>query len=190
MRETLTDGIVTLYRYRIEDAADLHAAARESVGTVYPWLPWCHPDYKVEEAQSWIAMQVKTWDERASFEFCIRTAAGDHVGGGGINSLNKDHPFANLGYWVRTSQQGKGYATRAARLLAQFGLRDIGLLRVEIHAAVGNLASLRVIEKLGAHREGILRNRLVIHGATHDAVGHSLIPTDLEGALADDPAPR
>lgn len=180
MRETLTDGIVSLHRYRPQDAPDVYAAALESVESVYPWLPWCHPGYQLHEADSWAAMQVGAWDARSCFEFVIRTAAGDHVGGGGINNLSHDHPFANLGYWVRTSQQGKGYATRAAKLLAEFGLRDLGLQRIEIMAAIGNHASLRVIEKTGAHREGILRNRLLLHGVAHDAVGYSLIPADLE----------
>jgi ribosomal-protein-serine acetyltransferase len=190
MRDTLTDGVITLHRYRMDDVPDLVAAAHESVGTVFPWLPWCHEGYKVEEAESWIASQVKAWDEAANFEFCIRTASGEHVGGGGINSLNKEHPLANLGYWVRTSQQGKGYATRAARLLAEFGIKDLGLQRVEIYAAVGNHASLRVIEKTGAQREGILRNRIFLHGRPHDAVGHSMIPADLERILADHPPSR
>ena len=190
IRESLTDGVVTLHRYRMEDVPDLVSAAHESVDTIFPWLPWCHDGYRAEEAESWIASQVKAWDERANFEFVIRTFAGDHVGGGGINGLNVEHPFANLGYWVRTSQQGKGYATRAARLLAEFGIKDVGVLRIEIYAAVGNHASLRVIEKMGAYREGILRNRLLLHGVPHDAVGHSLIPADLEQVVADSQSPH
>jgi ribosomal-protein-serine acetyltransferase len=187
--DTLTDGVLTLRRLRMDDVPDLFAAARESVVTINPWLPWCHAGYKVEEAVDWITTQVKEWDARACFEFCFRTVAGEHVGGGGINNLDANHPMANLGYWIRSSQERKGYATRAARLLAQFGLRDVGLQRIELQAAVGNIASLRVMEKLGAHREGILRNRLSIHGAMHDAVGHSLIPADLERLLADSPPP-
>jgi ribosomal-protein-serine acetyltransferase len=190
MREILTDGVVTLHRYRHEDAADLLSAARESVDSVFPWMPWCHEDYTMREAQTWASACVESWDKRASFEFVIRTATGDHVGGGGINCLNAMHPFANLGYWIRASQQGKGYATRAAKLLAQFGLCEVGLQRVEVMAAVGNAASLRVIEKIGAHREGVLRNRLVLREVPHDAVGYSFIPSDLERSLADLTPPR
>jgi ribosomal-protein-serine acetyltransferase len=183
--DTLTDGVLTLHRLRMEDVPDLFAAARESVATINPWLPWCHEGYKIEDAEGWIATQVKAWDARTSFEFCFRTVAGEHVGGGGINNLDVNHPMANLGYWIRSSQERKGYATRAARLLAWFGLRDVGLQRIELQAAAGNAASLRVMEKLGAHREGILRNRLCIHGVMHDAVGHSLVPADLERMLAE-----
>ena len=144
----------------------------------------------MDEAQHWASLCVNAWDRHESFEFVIRTADGAHVGGGGINCLNAMHPFANLGYWVRRSQQGKGYATRATRLLAEFGLRDVGLERVEVMAAVGNTASLRVIEKSGARCEGILRSRLLLHGVAHDAVGFSFVRTDLDQCLADAPPPR
>ncbi len=50
--------------------------------------------------------------------------------------------------------------------------------RIEILAAVGNKRSQRVAQKLGASREGLLRNRLVIHGQAHDAVVFSLIGSE------------
>jgi RimJ/RimL family protein N-acetyltransferase len=50
------------------------------------------------------------------------------------------------------------------------------LNRIEILVAVDNLASQRVAAKVGAVREGILRNRLLLHGKIHDAVMFSLIP--------------
>jgi ribosomal-protein-serine acetyltransferase len=176
MRELLSDGVITLQRYTLQDVDDLHNGALESVAEVYPWLPWCRQGYTREEAASWIAAAVKSWDERRNFEFVIRTASGDHVGGAGINSLHEEQPMANLGYWVRSSQLGKGYATRAARLLGDFGIHDMKLQRVEIVVAVTNNLSLRVAQKAGAVREGILRNRIVLHGQPHDAVMHSFIP--------------
>lgn len=176
MRSQLSDGVITLRRYRLEDAEDLFLAAQESVAEVHPWLPWCRPGYSREEATGWIARTMARWDEGNDYEFAIRTASGTYIGGGGINSLSDSHPMANLGYWVRTSQAGKGHATRAARLLGEFGLRDLKLQRVEIVASVSNLGSLRVAEKAGALKEGVLRNRIVLHGQPHDAVMHSLIP--------------
>lgn len=177
-RDTLTDGVITISRYRPEDAGDIYAAALESVAEIHPWLPWCHPAYEIGETHAWLGSAIADWNEGRSFEFCIRTASGDHVGGGGINSLHDAHPMANLGYWIRTSQTQKGYATRATRLLAEFALRDLGLQRVEIVASVGNLPSQRVAGKSGATPEGVLRNRLVLHGVPHDAVMYSFVPGD------------
>jgi ribosomal-protein-serine acetyltransferase len=50
------------------------------------------------------------------------------------------------------------------------------LKRVEITVAVDNQASLRVAEKAGATKEGILRNRVVKSDAPSDAVVFSFIP--------------
>jgi RimJ/RimL family protein N-acetyltransferase len=177
-RDTLTDGVITISRYRTGDAEDIFAAASESIAEIHPWLPWCHPGYEIAETHAWLASTIADWNAGKSFEFTIRTANGAHVGGGGINSLHDAHPLANLGYWIRTSQTRKGYATRATRLLAEFALRDLALQRVEIVAAVGNLASQRVAEKSGATREGVLRNRLVLHDVPHDAVMYSFVPAD------------
>jgi RimJ/RimL family protein N-acetyltransferase len=71
---------------------------------------------------------------------------------------------------VRTSAAGGGVATRAARLARDWAFASTDLIRLEIVVSVGNHRSLRVAEKAGAVREGILRRRLITHGKAHDAV--------------------
>ena len=100
------------------------------------------------------------------------------LGGCGLNHIDRSWNLANLVYWVRTSQTRKGIATRATRLLARFGCEVLELDRIEIVVAVGNEPSLRVAQKAGARREGVLRNRLHINGIGVEAVMHSLIPAD------------
>lgn len=97
----------------------------------------------------------------------------------GLNFFNRVHQMANLGYWVRTSAAGRGIATQAARLVARFGFDQLGLHRIEILAAVDNIASQRVAEKVGAVREGVLRKRLLINSESRDAVMFSLLPEDV-----------
>jgi len=95
-----------------------------------------------------------------------------------LSSLHPIYHFCNLGYWVRSACHGQGIAGRAAKLTARFAFEQLGLIRVEIVIAVGNHASLRVAQKIGAHEEGILLNRMVIGKAIHDAHMFSLLPTD------------
>jgi len=64
--------------------------------------------------------------------------------------------------------------------MAYFGFRNLDLNRLEILIAVDNRASQRVAEKVGAVREGVLRNRLVVRDKVHDAVMFSLIPSDFK----------
>src|SRR5712691_5832046 len=85
-----------------------------------------------------------------------------------------DHRFGNLGYWVRTSATGRGVARAAVRQLADFAFRNTELVRLEIVCAVGNQRSQRVAERAGAVREGVLRDRLLLHGQAVDAIMYSL----------------
>ncbi|PYS40243.1 MAG: N-acetyltransferase, partial [Acidobacteria bacterium] len=105
--------------------------------------------------------------------------SGRFLGGVGLNFFNRVHQMANLGYWVRTSAVGRGVATRATRLVARLGFAQLGLQRIEIIAAVDNLASQRVAEKAGAVREGLARKRLLVRGEPQDAFVFSLLPEDL-----------
>jgi len=133
----------------------------------------------MEESLEWILRSGKRWDEKREFHFGIfDSQTGAFVGGVGLNELKPEHRLANLGYWVRTSWTGRGLATAAASLAAEFGFEELLLDRIEILAALGNKPSQQVAQKLGAHREGILRNRLVIHGRAHDAVVFSLIGSE------------
>lgn len=179
MRTELSDGRITIRRVRQEDVPLIFEAARESTGEVYTWLPWCHPDYKIEETADFVARSAAEWEKGESFSFSICDAqTGWYLGGSAINHIVWEYKYANLGYWVRTREAGRGVATAATLLVARFGLEDLGLQRIEIVAAVGNLASQRVAEKTGALKEGVMRKRLLLHGRAHDAVLYSLVAED------------
>jgi RimJ/RimL family protein N-acetyltransferase len=173
--------LIRIRRHRADDVDALYEAARESVVEVGRWLPWCHhPDYARREAEEWVAGRDAAWETGASYEFVIEDAStGKMLGGVGINQVSPEHNSANLGYWVRTSAAGHGVATAAARLAARFGLDDLGLTRIQITADVENRPSQRVAEKIGAVREGIRRNSLVLHGEPRDSVCYSIIPGDI-----------
>jgi RimJ/RimL family protein N-acetyltransferase len=95
-----------------------------------------------------------------------------------LSSIHSIYHFCNLGYWVRTSCHGQGIAGRAAKLAACFAFEHLGLIRVEIVIAVGNQASIRVAEKIEAHDEGILLNRIVVGTSIYHAHMYSLVPAD------------
>ena len=180
MEAKLTDGSTMIRTYRDADAASLYEAVRESIPEVSKWLPWCHETYSIEESREFVAARklASQGDEWYSFAV-LDTDSEKFLGGVGINFINRVHQMANLGYWVRTSAAGRGVATAATRLAARFGFEQLGLQRIEIVAAIDNVASQRVADKAGATREGILRKRLLINGTPHDAVLYSLVREDL-----------
>jgi RimJ/RimL family protein N-acetyltransferase len=180
MTVELIEGPILIRTYHEEDARALYEAARESIAEVSPWLPWCHKNYSIEETREFIASRESASRDGEWYSFGIfEKDGGRFLGGVGINFINRVHQMANLGYWVRTSAAGVGIATRATRLVASFAFEQLGLQRIEIVVAVGNIPSQRVAEKAGAVREGVLRNRLLIRGESQDAVMFSLVKEDL-----------
>jgi ribosomal-protein-serine acetyltransferase len=189
MKTELTDGVISLRPYSMEDAASLYEGVRESMRELQPWMPWCHAGYSIEESREWLSLRDAARSTGTSYDFRIADArTGRFLGGVGLNQINDLYRAANLGYWIRTSAAGQGVATRAARLVARFGFEELKLVRIEIVAAVGNLASQRVAEKVGAVREGVMRRALLIHSTAHDAVLTSLIEEDMKGWREEEPS--
>jgi len=162
------------------DEADLVLASiRETIGPLARWMTWCHPGYAREHAAGWIDTTRAAWDAGGAYEFLVFERSGRHVGAVGLNQINREHGFANLGYWVRQSSQRRGFAVEAVRRLARFAFDEARLARVEIVAAEGNEASRRVAELAGARFECVARNRLLLHGTPVAAAMYSLVPGDL-----------
>ncbi len=175
---------IAIRPYQPGDAILIYEAAHESIADIYPWMPWCHPGYTLEESEKWLETCLSEREAKRAFDFAIyEESTHQFLGAVAINQLHPGHQFANLGYWVRSSCTGHGIAVAAVRLCAQFGFDELKLRRLEILTAAGNVRSQRVAEKAGATREGVLRQRLNISGVWHDAIMFSLIPEDLKPVI-------
>jgi RimJ/RimL family protein N-acetyltransferase len=87
---------------------------------------------------------------------------------------------AMIGYSVLPAWRGRGYATRAARLVARWAFDQPGLARLIAGTKPDNAGSQRVLERAGFRREGYLRGRLPLpDGGRLDDVAYGLLPGDL-----------
>jgi RimJ/RimL family protein N-acetyltransferase len=177
----LTDGEILIRPYKTEDIPVMFEAVCESIPEISAWLEWCHADYKIEEAETFIKSRPEAWEKEEEYGFAIfDVETKKFLGGIGLNLVNRRFKLCNLGYWIRTSATGRSIASKATRLAAQFALEELDLNRVEIVASVKNIPSQRAAEKAGAKREGILRKALPLHGRIHDCVMFSLIAEDFD----------
>jgi RimJ/RimL family protein N-acetyltransferase len=146
-------------------------------------------DYSVDDSRTWLKACATIWDKGMEYNFTITNAKTQQIMGWcGLNRIDYQYMTANLGYWVRKPYYNQGVASAAALLLARFGFERLRFNRIEIKAAIGNTASQRVAEKIGAVREGVLRNLINHNGKILDGVMYSLIPADImrkeDGALS------
>jgi RimJ/RimL family protein N-acetyltransferase len=86
------------------------------------------------------------------------TATGDVLGDCEVHLPGDDRRVGELGYLLLPAARGRGYATRAVRLLAAFAAEELGMVRVQALADPANGASRRVLERAGFTAEGVLRD--------------------------------
>jgi [ribosomal protein S5]-alanine N-acetyltransferase len=176
--EPLSDGHVTLRAWREDDLPALVEMCRDPEVPRWTRVP---EDYSLDDAREWQAR--KSVEEAAglSVHFAIVDAgSGELLGSCGMHAT--DRGAASIGYLVGPGARRRGVATRAARLLAAYGLRDLGLPRVELCTDPDNVSSQGVAEAAGFRREGLLRAYLDIKGRRRDAVMFGLVPDDLGSA--------
>jgi RimJ/RimL family protein N-acetyltransferase len=149
------------------------------------WTRWNvdipHP-YSGEDARRFIQRADRAWDEGARAMFAIADAETGR--GRGVIDLHLDvrgEPgLASVGYWVLARERGRSSASRALRLISRWALGELGVERLYLGTAPGNVASQRVAERAGFTREGVLRAHLPTATGRRDTVIFSLLPSDLE----------
>ncbi len=183
MQDRLLGERVSVRAYREADIDALYAAVSESIPEVSRYETWCHPGFTREEAAEYVNWWRKAWEAGTAFYFAvIEEKTGELVGSCGLGGICAEHRRAGLGYWIRSSRTGHGFATDAARAVMRFGFEDLDLARIEVEVSVDNTASLRVAEKLGCVREGVLRQRLILPSGPTDTVMFALLQ-DSEAAV-------
>jgi ribosomal-protein-alanine N-acetyltransferase len=85
---------------------------------------------------------------------------------------------AQFGSWVDPEARGRGIASTAVTLISRGVLRELAPARLQLFTDVENEASMRVAERAGFTREGLLRNWYDLRGERRDAVMFSLLLGD------------
>ena len=170
---TLETARLRLRPFSVADAPDVQrlAGAREIAATT---LTVPHP-YEDGLAEQWIATHGPAFTEGKSLTLAVtELASGVLVGAVGLALTPRDHR-AELGYWIGVPYWGRGYATEAARAIVEHGFRVLGLHRIMARHMAHNLASGRVMQKIGMTREGVLREHVFKWGRYEDLVVYALL---------------
>ena len=136
-----------------------------------------HP-YTRADAEEWVALQL---DRDPVDNFAICDTHGP-IGGVGLTLREGDlQHSAELGYWLGKAFWGRGIATAAAKAVTTYGFRDLGLLRIDALVLTENTASIRVLEKAGFRREGLLRQVELKQGVPMDHYLYAILREEWQG---------
>ena len=92
------------------------------------------------------------------------------IGNCGIRMNTADAREGDIGYEFAPDHWGHGYATEAARAMVKFGFTELKLHRISSWCIADNIASARVLEKLGMQAEGRLRENEYFKGRWWDTL--------------------
>jgi RimJ/RimL family protein N-acetyltransferase len=174
----LTDGVVTLRPLGPDDAPAIHElhGLPDVVATSVPPVA---PDRAEIEARC--TQSASRWLAGERADLVIRDTTSDLIAGEiGLYYQEPHTGQAMIGYSLLPAWRGRGYATRAARLVARWAFGTVGIARLVAGTMPTNIASQRVLEKAGFQREGFQRARLPSTGGGRvDDVLFALLPGDI-----------
>ncbi|HET9495274.1 MAG TPA: GNAT family protein [Chloroflexia bacterium] len=171
---TLETERLVLRRPRMEDAADVfeYRSDPEVIRTVTFDL-----HVSIEDSQAWLQRTL----ERAPAEsgacvFALELkSSGKMIGTCGIFLDDVGHARAGTAYVLNRAYWGQGLTTEALRAVVDLGFLRLGFNRIFALCLPENVASARVMEKVGMIYEGILREYLFFKGGFHDVEVHSIL---------------
>ena len=116
---------------------------------------------------------------RRRFQLAIvQKESGGLIGNCGLRRKPENEWEADIGYELSPRYWGHGYATEAARAMVDFGFRELGLQRVSSWCIADNLASARVLERLGFRQERRLHRNEYFKGRWWDTLLYALLAED------------
>jgi RimJ/RimL family protein N-acetyltransferase/8-oxo-dGTP pyrophosphatase MutT (NUDIX family) len=169
---TLTDGTVTLRPWRDSDVDAGIAGHDEEIAH---WFGFERVRPSEAEQRAAIARWRAGWADRSTVNFLVE-AGGDVVGNVEVR-VKEDH-IGELSWVLYAGHRGQGYGVRAVRMLVDWAIEHLGLVRVEAYVNTANERSKRLATRAGLQREGVMRGREVLAGDRHDTVVFARLASD------------
>ena len=168
---------------RLEPIGPQHAEDLFRVGTDETiWRYLARPAFaSLDDTQGWIQDCIARNEREGRIQFTVVHLADDRaIGSTGYHDIDRSNRSLEIGMtWYGTEYQRTAVNTECKYLLLKHAFDDLGALRVCLKADHRNLRSRRAIERIGAIREGMLRNhRIARDGVNRHSVYYGIIDSE------------
>ena len=165
-------------KWELSDAKDLATALsnKKVQDNLRDGLPY---PYTEQDGKEFISAMLSA-DENETFAFAIMV--DDKVVGsiGIFRQGNIHRQTAELGYCIAEEYWGKGIMTEAVKQICEYVFGDSDIIRIYAEPFAYNIASCRVLEKVGFQYEGTLRSNAVKNGRVIDMEMYSLLKAEIK----------
>lgn len=174
---------LVLRRLRAGDAAQV----LEVFGDPEVMRYWSTPPLKdLDEAQALIHQIDELFRAKTLFQWGIALRPADAIAGTvTLFQLDLEHRRGEIGFALGKRHWGRGIASEAVGRLIRLAFDELDLHRIEADADPRNERSLRLLERQGFRREGLLRERYHVGGETQDTVFLGLLRREWRGRRDD-----
>jgi RimJ/RimL family protein N-acetyltransferase len=134
-----------------------------------------------QDIHNWVSDMINRQSHGADLPFAvIHLPSGEVCGATRYLEIEPKHRKLEIGgTWYGIAYQGTGVNTEVKYLLLRHAFEDLGCIRVQLKTDTRNLRSQAAIERLGAVKEGVLRNHMIrSDGVYRDSVIYSIIDTE------------
>lgn len=141
------------------------------------FLGWVDKMQTVKDFEGYIQHCELLYEGGTDISFVIFYKA-EMAGRIGLHYIHPQNKLGSIGYWLGSRFEGKGIIIESCRKIIEFGFGQLHLNRIEIKAAVENVRSQAIPEKLLFNREGMLRQAEFVKGKALDLYLYALIKED------------
>ena len=164
-----------LRRLAETDALGLHAAYGDPDAMQFWDAP---PSRDLAETAARIRQSIEISPQwHAAFAVLLRDG-GEFVGMVNYHRRVPQQRRLAVGWILARPWWGQGLAEEATRALLEHCFTALDAHRIEAHIEPDNAASLRLAERLGFRREGLMRDQLFVDGKPRDALLYALLRPD------------
>lgn len=156
LREVTQDDWLRLHEY----------ASEEDVCKFQPWGPNTEEDSRFFISQ---AIRDRERRHRSRFVFAIVLKGSDSIIGNIEMNITDWDGVGEIGFVIHHEHWGKGFATQAVELMMKHSFEKCELHRLAASCDPRNQSSIRVLEKVGMVKEGLLRKDIFIKGHWRDS---------------------
>jgi RimJ/RimL family protein N-acetyltransferase len=180
----LQSARLTVRPYTLDDATAVWAAIQEETDQAagdapHPWRTGREHLRTEDDVRDWLVREQVRWLLREQLLMGIfLTSGGRYVGQIVLVCHDWALPRFEVGYWVRPTEEGRGYASEATRVVTGCAFETLGAQRVEILCDEKNTRSRRIAERHGFVREGLLRNHFLRRSGPSHTLVFALTPED------------
>ncbi len=173
---------VTLRTPQISDYAEWAELRAMSRDFLTPWEPtWARDELSRVAYRRRVRHYLKDVREDAGYAFFLfRNNDEALLGGLTLSNIRRGVTQAcSLGYWIGVPYAAQGYMTAGVYTIIPFVFETLNLHRLEAACLPINLASIRLLERVGFKREGLARQYLRINGVWQDHLLYALLEDDI-----------